>query len=116
MTREELKKRIEQIIDMFDVSVVNGIAEVPLTKEDREALDMAISALKGGWIPIEERLPEIEGDYWVTVSRPYGTWVDRATFLTEDKYFIRGSLILYDVTAWRKDGERYKKPEEGGKE
>ena len=76
-----------------------------------EALDMAISALKGGWIPIEEREPEIEGEYWVTISKPYGTWVEKAWFHTDDKLFSKGSLFLYDVTAWRENIEPYKKGE-----
>ena len=45
MTREELKKGIEQIVELFDNSVVNGLAEVLLTKEDKVILDMAISEL-----------------------------------------------------------------------
>lgn len=102
MTREEA---IEFIHDIQTDAVYS------ILPEEKEALDMAISALsenKGEWIPIEERLPEIECEYWVTISKPYGTWVDRGLFIAEDKCFIKGSLILYDVTAWREDSEPYK--------
>jgi len=49
-----------------------------MSKEEQkhysEALDMAISALKGGWIPIEEREPTEDGEYLVSYDVGDGTY------------------------------------------
>lgn len=85
--------------------------------EEREALDMAISALsenKGEWIPVSERLPE--KNVWVLVTVEQNEmryqeimrrnnykegWTDNIDFYTDE------------ITAWQPLPEPYK---EGGNE
>lgn len=75
----------------------------------REGLDMAISALKGGWIPIEEREPDnVHERVYVTQlvpkspCKPNGTtvYITRFIDLHEKKKYI---------TAWQPLPEPYKK-------
>lgn len=99
MTREEAIEVIEQ--------------DIPC-EHDRdliEALDMAISALKGGWIPIEEREPDnVHERVYVTQlvpkspCKPNGTtvYITRFIDLHEKKKYI---------TAWQPLPEPYKKGE-----
>lgn len=88
-----------------------------MSKEEKkhysEALDMAISALKGGWIPIEERKPHKEGNYYVTIEKSYGSFVEEAWFgmVDGEEQFIQGAWIPSNITAWREDIEPYKKGE-----
>ena len=79
--------------------------------EVNEALDMAISALKGGWIPIEEREPDnVHERVYVTQlvpkspCKPNGTtvYITRFIDLHEKKKYI---------TAWQPLPEPYKKGE-----
>ena len=52
MTKEEAIKRIEKMVEDDDELGCLFI------RKDIEALNMAISALKGGWIPVKVALPE----------------------------------------------------------
>jgi hypothetical protein len=78
-----------------------------------EFCDMAISALKGGWIPIEERKPHKYGNYYVTIEKSYGAFVEEAWFgmVDGEEQFIQGAWIPSNITAWREDIEPYKKGE-----
>ncbi len=54
--KEEAIKRIEKMVEDDDELGCLFI------RKDIEALNMAISALKGEWIPVSERLPEDDTD------------------------------------------------------
>ena len=112
MTREEA------------VIILDGFKNNPLFNEQHfEALDMAISALKGEWIPVSERLPKIASVYRVT--RYYPNSVMHPRYLV-DACFFDGSNTWYNdnrinherpyaknVIAWQENPEPYKpeKPE-----
>ena len=78
-------------------------------RENNEALDVAIKALKKEphWIPVTERLPKEDGNYLVS-----GKWesgkesVGDCEFSVEDGYFQ--TAWNFDVLAWRKLPEPYK--------
>ena len=87
----------------------------------REGLDMAISALKDGWIPVSEKLPESSGVY--IVSRWFSDGEERA-ILTDANYYdgcgewyndnrINWSreLVTDKIVAWMPKPEPYKKGE-----
>ena len=61
MTREEAKRVLE-----FDLDHTHN-------NESKEALRIAIKALEQEqrWIPVSERLPEEDGDYFVTYEKGY---------------------------------------------
>lgn len=113
MTREEA---IEVLDDM---KVKIDIPKSAVTQHKRnEALDMAISALKGGWIPVSERLPESSGVY--TVSRWFSDGEERA-ILTDANYYdgcgewYNDNRINWDrelvtdkIVAWMPKPEPYK--------
>ena len=66
MTNEEAKDRISAIID--DFNKFYRITELPMDKNDVEALNMAIKALeRSRWIPVSERLPRAEQYALITV-------------------------------------------------
>lgn len=97
MTKEEAIK----VIENFPVESTG----------EREAVSMAISALKGGWIPIEEREPDnVHERVYVTQlvpkspCKPNGTtvYISRFADLHEKKKYI---------TAWQPLPEPYKKGE-----
>ncbi|MBR1904882.1 MAG: hypothetical protein IJ819_00265 [Clostridiales bacterium] len=71
-----------------------------------ERNEMAISALKGGWIPIEEREPEDIGNYIVTLDYDvHGRVVSQCFYHGKT---IRWADFNDSVTAWREDIEPYK--------
>ena len=104
MTKEEASA----ILDDMKVKIDIPHAAVMQHKRN-EALDMAISALKGGWIPVEKREPEDIGNYIVTLDYDvHGRVVSQC--------FYHGKAIRWadfndSVTAWRDDIEPYKKGE-----
>ena len=77
--------------------------------EFQESLDMAISALKGGWIPVSKRLPE-EG-HVVYCQLTDGS---HAVLYVQDNWgqmeWVDGMMGTgtYDVIAWRELPENYK--------
>ena len=101
--------------------------------KDREAKNMAISALKGGWIPIVIRpltkeeeaendgIGYCEGSKYmydcempedgqeVLVSTPWGVATD--TFYHDDGWYFENYCDDGDVLAWQPLPEPYKKPE-----
>lgn len=102
-------------------------------EEINEALDMAISALKGEWIPIvtrpmtEEEKEEYHGEYdpndmtmydcqmpedgqEVLVTTRYGD-VDTDTFYHDDGWYFENFCDDGDVLAWQPKPEPYKKGE-----
>ena len=88
-------------------------------EEINEALDMAISALKGGWIPTEERNPKCCGVYYVTRLLGDGfeeQYITDASFFDgsnkwhDDNRINHGRDYLDDVVAWF-EVEPYKKGE-----
>ena len=90
MTREEA------------IAILDGFKHNPLFNGQHfEALDMAISALKGEWIPVSERLPEKDGQYLVTYDREDEIKVNIS-------YFDRHGFWIGDVIAWQPLPEPYK--------
>lgn len=122
MTREEA------------VIILDGFKNNPLFSDTHtQALDMAISALKGGWIPIvtrpmtEEEKEEYHGEYdpndmtmydcqmpedgqEVLVTTRYGD-VDTDTFYHDDGWYFENFCDDGDVLAWQPKPEPYKKGE-----
>jgi hypothetical protein len=60
MTREEA------IVDLYDIKTD---AVYQITSEEKDAIDMAIEALKQDWIPVTEQLPKEQEDVLVVNSR-----------------------------------------------
>ena len=107
--------------------------ELPLLNDkEKEAIDLAISALEkqeaDRWIPVTERLPEEYGEYritWKTSSDPGKRFIGDAEYEpglewddAHDRFF--GEWLLEDyvkaypdveVTAWKPIGEPYKEEE-----
>lgn len=80
-------------------------------EEINEALDMAISALKGGWIPVKEKLPE-EGKSVLVCLRTQG---GMAQYVSE-RMKVTGEWMWTALggrkpLAWRPLPEPYKKGE-----
>ena len=75
-------------------------------EEEKEAMLLAISALEkqeqDRWIPVTERLPELESEVLVTDEygeirhADYSDWLGKAEFRT-----VEESMTLEDVKAWR---------------
>lgn len=128
MTKEEAIKVIEEYLDTADEA--GHIFPIKFLT----ALDVAISALKDEWIPIEEREPTEDGEYLVSYDVGDGTYnvvklhyatdlykVSRIEF--EDKKGIGGwyewsydngisTYYTVDVVeAWQPLPEPYKKGE-----
>ena len=87
-------------------------------KENNEALDMAISALKGGWIPIEsEEKPEDYQRVLITVNGWNGLIVREARYHEKYKEFEvlhnheRWEVGEKGLLAWQPLPEPYKKGE-----
>jgi hypothetical protein len=82
-----------------------------------EALDMAIFALKkleeDRWIPVTERLPELDTDVLITDQygdvwqAAYVDWCGIERFVSAEE-----SITLEDVIAWKPLPEAYKTEEE----
>lgn len=74
MTTEYMSN--EEVIEVLKGIVFNGFDRT--TRKERQALDLAIKALEerpqGEWIPISERLPEINVDVIVTDIETIGTY------------------------------------------
>lgn len=94
MTKEEAKK------------VLENLKEHTLNYQSGLALDMAISALEDGWIPIEERKPKHKQEVFVTYETEDGIKVDKTVY-----HERHGFTISSNVTAWREDIKPYKKGE-----
>ena len=74
-----------------------------------EFCDMAISALKGGWIPVEERLPDPSSEVLACdkMKDIFVAWLEDGEWTSTDKVFVKGCPIL----AWEPLPEPYKKGE-----
>ena len=69
------------------------------------ALDMAIKALEQTrWIPVSERLPEVDGDYLVTFKLSFMNFIEVCTF--NKAGWNKGGYD--DVIAWMPLPESYK--------
>lgn len=102
MTKEEA---IDEIKRWTPILLTSG----QCTEKTSEAQDMAISALKGGWIPVEKREPEDIGNYIVTLDYDvHGRVVSQCFYHGKT---IRWADFNDSVTAWREDIEPYKKGE-----
>ena len=115
MTKEEAINQIEDI----KFQIQSSLDEVEVDKDCKEAeesnskaveaLDIAISALKGGWIPIGERLPKEEQE--VLCQLTDGSC---AVLYTQDNWgqidWVDGMMGTgtYDVEAWMELPEPYK--------
>ena len=71
-----------------------------------EAHLMAAKALRGAWIPVTERLPDVDGDYLVFAEHRYGKWCDVLGFAKDgkkvDKYDFQNE---YENVWYRYDSE-----------
>lgn len=107
----ENRKAIEYLMDVRNgIHIPSPGRELPLcNKQEKEAIDMAISALKkqevDRWIPVTERLPEEDGRYLIT-EKTDGTKVQEGYFCrTRDGEPYWGYL---HIIAWRPLPEPYK--------
>ena len=123
MTKEEAIKAIEEYLDTADEA--GHIFPIKFLT----ALDVAISALKGGWIPIEQRKPTEDGEYllWGKISEDdenddlfigkydacgeeFGWWEDyydpNTLGFVDSEHFE-----YYEALAWQPLPEPYKKGE-----
>lgn len=78
-----------------------------------EGLDMAISALKGGWIPIEEREPDLMNEVLLSLRslEVVKGWRSETLFHGERCYYICDSgdyAVSDNVLAWMPKPEPYK--------
>lgn len=75
-----------------------------------EALDMAIKALEDSrWIPITERLPDKEGDYFTTKINDFDEPILGMTYYRKEW----GWSTSYKITAWMPLPEHYEEGAEG---
>ena len=109
------KQAIAEFKDRLRISAMNKYAD--LIPEYIEAMQLAISALekqeKDRWIPVTERLPELDTD--VLITDQYGD-VWQATYIEwcgiERFVSAEESITIEDVVAWRPLPEAYKAEEE----
>ena len=102
MTNREAIK----IINQYDMNFHWNDGEPIPAEQLAEAFDLAISALekqeRDRWIPVTERLPELESEVLVTDEygeirhADYSDWLGKAKFRT-----VEESMTLEDVKAWR---------------
>lgn len=113
---ESQKKELEYFREMYPSPEDEGYKD---TTKEIGFVDMAISALKGGWIPIEEREPKCCGVYYVTRLLGDGfeeQYITDASFFDgsnkwhDDNRINHGRDYLDDVVAWF-EVEPYKKGE-----
>lgn len=116
MTREEAIKRFENVKANALVQKASGVSEYWQNEIDGtiEAIDMAIEALQQtAWIPVEERLPDI--DQSVLICTKYGEitdgyrWNEKDWFCAWGEYngaHVGGEYDL--IVAWMPLPEPYK--------
>jgi len=99
ITKEEAIKHLEHVIaDDEDIDF--------FTFEEKHSMNMAISALKGGWIPVEsEEKPKVGQKVLATIVYYDGNKDVQET--TYDKY----GFMCGNATAWQPLPEPYKKGE-----
>lgn len=112
MTKEKAISELESVIASDD--------DIDFfTRDEKMAMELAISALKGGWIPIEERNPKCCGVYYVTRLLGDGfeeQYITDASFFDGSNKWYDDNRInhdrdyLDDVVAWF-EAEPYKKGE-----
>lgn len=99
------------------IKYINWMRDKFITDKPLEACDLAISALEkqeqDRWIPVTERLPELDTD--VLITDQYGD-VWQATYIDwcGDERFVTAeeSITIEVVVAWRPLPEAYKAEEE----
>lgn len=119
MTKEEaIKSFEEENRTMLEnkTAYINELKARGMEFEDRmvsyidesvERNELAISALKDGWIPADKREPEDIGNYIVTLDYDvHGRVVSQCFYHGKT---IRWADFNDSVTAWREDIEPYKK-------
>ena len=116
--REAIEKALQLLPQMRDSQWVTAVGQVTAiyTDEAKEAFNMAISALEkqeqDRWIPVTERLPELDTD--VLITDQYGN-VWQATYVDwcgiERFVSAEESITLEDVIAWRPLPEPYTEEE-----
>ena len=105
MTKEEAIKAIEEHLDTADEA--GHVFPIQFLN----ALDMAISALKGGWIPIEEREPDnVHERVYVTQLAPKSPCKPNGTTVYITRFIDLHEKKKY-ITAWQPLPEAYKKGE-----
>ena len=117
---EQRKARAEKLIvkpphDKLD-QVANDTAEA-FIEAYKECQDIIRKHMNGGWIPVEERLPEVDEDIEETTEDDdcpeYNVTIRGASESTTLKYSPDGTWCdkngyVYDVIAWRPMPEVYR--------
>lgn len=121
MTAEEAVKQIKENCYFASIS-----------EKTKQALDMAINALDQRWIPVSERLPEVDGMYFTTVKGIDVNYIEIRNFANslykidkfdfsdkkghgwyfyDSDYGIHGYIEETNVIAWMPLPEPYKEGE-----
>lgn len=74
-----------------------------ITREAADTIEMLSEKLRGGWIPVSERLPEDDGWYLCTVKNEIETKVAQIRFFEGKGWKIYG----HEVIAWMNEPEPY---------
>lgn len=104
MTKEEAIEYLHRLY--MKAEITDAYGDMDDTEPYEEAIDMAVEALNvQRWIPVNERLPETNGEYLVTVNTDDGLEV------YQDMFWAWG--CLWDdwgkaVIAWMELPEPYK--------
>ena len=113
---QEVFKKIKQKLylkaDVCNDSIT--VSDKPLYfdgKEDglREAIeivDQVAEEYNNGWIPCSERLPEIYGEYLVTLEL---NWFDEILYATDEAKFVEGDGYVDDHWGTRNGWNKCKK-------
>lgn len=110
MDKEEAIKRFEQMVED------DGELGCLLVSKDIEALNMAISALKGGWIPIKEREPDSAKVVFLSLQsfEVVKGWKSRMLLNGEQCYYdcnAEDYIASNNVLAWQPLPEPYTESE-----
>lgn len=105
---QELEKILEEIDKATDeYGMVDYINDEPVISKN-QAKDIIRKHMNDGWIPVEERLPEVEQEH-VLACRRDGS-IDTARYSSySDRWYV-GSMcsVSLDVIAWRPLPEPYR--------
>lgn len=85
---------------MDEIITINPEGEIAKRFEAVEARLAALESPAGGWVSMEERMPEIEQLVLVYSTYGYGVMYRRAN--TENYLFSQGSQVLHrdDIRLW----------------
>lgn len=116
MTGEKAKGLIKAMRNGLSAMSGNGVhrTEITCTEEVAEALSVALAALEAQqWIPCEERLPEEEGQYLVTLDFAWGKEIEMGDwFIFEDGHGEWVNPNSHVTVAWMKLPKPWKESED----